>query len=61
VLRGMVKELQGQGIAVYLTEVHTPVAQFAQRIDMGAFVDTGCSFPTVDSAGLAAERVVTQE
>ena len=61
VLHGFVKEMQREGIAVYVAEVHAPVAQFAQRIGMTGFVDEGQRFPTVDAAVRAAERLVAKE
>ncbi len=61
VLRGMVKEMQGKGIAIYVAELHAPVVQFAQRVGMTGFVDEGRNFPTVDAAVRAAERLVAKE
>ena len=50
VLKGFVKELQGKGIAVYVAEVHTPVAQFAQRIGLSDLIGENHAFPTVEAA-----------
>jgi SulP family sulfate permease len=50
VLKSFLKELQGTGIAVYVAEVHAPVAQFSQRIGLAGILDEGHRFPTVDAA-----------
>jgi high affinity sulfate transporter 1 len=50
VLKGFVKELQGKGIAVYVAEVHTPVAEFARRIGLSDLIGESHAFPTVEAA-----------
>ena len=61
VLRGMVKKMQGKGIAVHMADLHAPVVQFAQRVGIIGLVDEDRSFPTVDAAVHAAERLVAKE
>ena len=55
VLKGFLKELQRDGIAVYTAEVHAPVAQFAQRIGLTDPNGEAHNFPTIDAAVRAIE------
>jgi SulP family sulfate permease len=55
VLKGLVKELRGRGIAVYLTEVHGPVVEFSRRSGLLDEIGEDHIFPTIDAA-LAAFR-----
>ena len=55
----MVAKQQGWRCAV--AEVHAPVIQFARRVGLTGFIDEGRSFPTVDAAVHAAERLVAKE
>jgi MFS superfamily sulfate permease-like transporter len=50
VLKGLVKELQGQGIAVYAAEVHTPVIEFGRRAGLLDAIGEEHIFPTIDAA-----------
>jgi len=50
VLKGLVKELRGQGMVVYTAEVHAPVIEFASRSGLIDSVGTENIFPTVDLA-----------
>ncbi len=50
VLKGMLKELQGKGIAVYVAELHTPVLGFGRRIGLLDLIGEENVFPTVDLA-----------
>jgi len=50
VLKGLVKELRGQGMVVYTAEVHAPVIEFASRSGLLDSVGTENIFPTVDLA-----------
>lgn len=50
VLKGMVKELQGKGIEVYVAELHTPVLGFGRRIGLLDLIGEENVFPTVDLA-----------
>ena len=50
VLKGLVKELRGQGMVVYTAEVHAPVIEFASRSGLLDGVGTDNIFPTVDLA-----------
>ena len=61
VLYGLAKDLRRQGIEVYLAEVHAPVIQFARRVGVTGLFDEGRSFPTVNAAVRAAERLVAKE
>jgi MFS superfamily sulfate permease-like transporter len=55
VLKGLVKELQGQGIAVYAVEVHAPVIEFGRKSGLLDEMSETHILPTVDAA-LAAIR-----
>jgi STAS domain len=48
VLKGLVKELQVKGIAVYLADVHAPVREFRQRTGLLELISEDHIFPTVD-------------
>jgi high affinity sulfate transporter 1 len=50
VLAGLVKELQGQGIAVYVAELHAPVREFGRRTGLLDLIGEENVFPTVDLA-----------
>jgi high affinity sulfate transporter 1 len=50
VLEGLVKELQGQGIAVYVAELHAPVREFGRRTGLLDLIGEENVFPTVDLA-----------
>jgi SulP family sulfate permease len=50
VLEGLVKELQGQGIAVYVAELHAPVRKFGRRTGLLDLIGEENVFPTVDLA-----------
>jgi sulfate permease, SulP family len=50
VLKGLVKELRGMGIAVYAAEVHAPVIEFGRRSGLFDQINEGYVFPTVDAA-----------
>jgi len=56
VMRGLVQEMERAGIAVCVAELHTPVAQFAERIGATGLLREGRRFPTVDAAVRALER-----
>lgn len=56
VLKGLVKELRGQGMVVYAAEVHTPVLEFARRSGLLDGVETENIFPTVDLAVAAFQE-----
>ena len=55
-----VKQMQAEGIAIYVAELHTPIAQFAQRIGHGDIIPEGRRFPTVDAAVRSIEGQVIQ-
>ena len=50
VLKGLVKELQGKGIAVYVADMHAPVLEFSQRTGLLELIGEDHIFPTVDAA-----------
>lgn len=50
VLRQLVRELQRDGIDLYVAELHAPVVQFARRIEPGGILDEAHRFPTVEAA-----------
>jgi SulP family sulfate permease len=51
VLKGLLKELQGNGVAVYVADMHAPVREFSQRTGLLELIGEDHIFPTVD-AGL---------
>ncbi|MFN8470451.1 MAG: SulP family inorganic anion transporter, partial [Caldilineaceae bacterium] len=50
VLKGFLKDMHAAGIGVYVTDVHTPVVEFAQRIGLAEMSEPGHRFATVDAA-----------
>ena len=50
VLKGVVKELHGKGLAVYVAELHAPVREFGQRTGLLDLIGEENVFPTVDLA-----------
>jgi hypothetical protein len=50
--------MQGEGIAIYVAELHTPIARFAQRIGQGDIIPEDHRFPTVDAAVRSIESQV---
>jgi hypothetical protein len=50
-----------QGWRCPVAEMHAPVIQFARRVGLTGLIDEGRSFPTVDAAVRAAERLVAKE
>jgi anti-anti-sigma factor len=50
VLKGLLKELQGKGIAVYVADMHAPVREFSQRTGLLDLIGEDHIFPTVDAA-----------
>jgi MFS superfamily sulfate permease-like transporter len=50
VFRGFLQEMQREGIAIYVAELHTPIVQFARRIGLGDMIGESHRFPTVDAA-----------
>ena len=55
VIKGLVKEFQGQGIVVYAVEVHAPVLEFGRKSGLFHVLTEDHIFPTIDAA-LAAIR-----
>ena len=50
VIQGLVKELRGNGIAVYFAEVHAPVLDYARKTGLLDFIGEDHVFATVDLA-----------
>ena len=50
VLKGLVKDLQSKGIAMYLADVHMPVREFSQRAGLLEIIGEDHIYPTVDAA-----------
>ena len=55
VLKGLVKELHGNGIDVYLAEVHAPVLEYGRQMGLLEAIGEDHVFPTVDAAVRAIE------
>jgi sulfate permease, SulP family len=49
-IKGLLKELHGQGIDVYLAEVHAPVLEHGRKTDPLESIGEDHTFPTVDLA-----------
>ena len=49
-LKSLVRELQGKGIAVYVAEVHAPVLELARHSGLLDLLGEDHVFPTVDTA-----------
>jgi len=50
VIKSLVKELRGNGIAVYFADVHAPVLQYVRKTGLLDFIGEDHVFPTVDLA-----------
>ena len=50
VLKGMIKDLQGKGVAVYVAELHAPVREFSRQTGLLDLVGEQNVFHTVDLA-----------
>lgn len=50
VLKGFLKDMRAADIGVYVTDVHTPVVEFAHRIGLSEMSEPGHRFATVDAA-----------
>jgi MFS superfamily sulfate permease-like transporter len=50
VIKGLVKELHGKGIDVYLAEVHAPVLEYSRKTGLLESIGEEAVFPTVDLA-----------
>ena len=57
VLRGLLKELHEQGIAVYVAHLHEPVLEHGRKTGLIAAIGEEHIFPTVDLAVRSAEKV----
>ena len=60
VIKGLVKDFQGQGITVYAVEVHAPVIEFGRKSGLFHVLTEDHIFPTIDAA-LAAIRARADE
>jgi SulP family sulfate permease len=50
VIQSLVKELRGNGIAVYFADVHAPVLEYSRRTGLLDFIGEDHVYPTVDLA-----------
>jgi SulP family sulfate permease len=50
VLKGLLSELKGKGVAIYVAELHGPVREFAQRTELLEMIGEDHIFPTIDTA-----------
>ena len=50
VIKGLVKELRGNGIDVYFADVHAPVLEYGRKTGLVDFIGEDHVFPTVDLA-----------
>jgi len=50
ILRGLLKELHGKGIAVYVAELHLPVLEYGRQTGLLEVLGEDHVFPTVDAA-----------
>ena len=50
VIKGLVKELRGNGIGVYFADVHAPVLEYGRKTGLVDFIGEDHVFPTVDLA-----------
>jgi high affinity sulfate transporter 1 len=50
VLKGLLVELKGKGIAIYVAELHEPVREFSQRTGLYEIIGEDHIFPTVEAA-----------
>jgi high affinity sulfate transporter 1 len=50
VIKGLVKELRGQGIDVYFADVHAPVIEYGRKMGLLEAIGEDHVFPTVDAA-----------
>jgi SulP family sulfate permease len=57
VIKSLVKELRGNGIAVYFAEVHAPVLEYVRKTGLLDFIGEDHVFPTVDLAVRSLEAI----
>jgi len=50
IIKKMVKELRGQGIDVYMADVHVPVREYAAKLGLIELIGEDHVLPTIDSA-----------
>jgi MFS superfamily sulfate permease-like transporter len=50
VVKGLVKELRGQGIDVCFADVHAPVLEYGRKMGLLEAIGEDHVFPTVDAA-----------
>jgi SulP family sulfate permease len=50
VIKSLVKELRGNGIAVYFADVHAPVLEYTRKTGLLDFIGEDHVYPTVDTA-----------
>ncbi len=61
VIKGLVKELHGNGIDVYWAEVHAPVLEYGRQTGLFAAIGEDHVFPTVDAAVRAIAPTVVSD
>ena len=59
VLVSLVKELQGKGVAVAMSDVHAPVLAYAREMGLVALIGPERVFPTVELAVRGMEKAAT--
>ena len=60
-LKSLVKELQGKGMAVAMADVHTPVREFSRKTGLLELIGEDHLFPTVDLAVRSMEATVAPQ
>ena len=60
VIRGLVKELDGKGIDIYLADVHAPVLEYGRKTGLLEAIGEENVFTTVESAVEAAEAALSE-
>ncbi len=59
-IKGLVKELHGKGIEVYVAEMHAPVLEYGRKTGLIDSIGEDHVFPTVDLAVRSIEAVVSK-
>ena len=54
-LKGLLVEMKGKGIEIYVVEVHAPVLEFGKRVGLFELIGADHVLPTVDAAVRAIE------
>jgi MFS superfamily sulfate permease-like transporter len=59
-IKGLVTELHGNGIGIYLADVHAPVLEHGRKTGLLESIGEDHVFPTVDLAVRAIEATTTK-